>query len=53
MSYERTFLVNGPIIKVYQNAEDSVSGSNYDQQKLKYTLDLPPIKDSYGNQVTP
>lgn len=53
MTYDRTFILNGPIIKVYQNAEESVSGSNYDQQKLTYTLDLPPIKDSNGNQVTP
>ncbi|CDW81218.1 UNKNOWN [Stylonychia lemnae] len=52
-SYDRTFILNGPVVKVYQNAEDSGIGNHYDHQRLNHCLDLPVIKDSQGNSINP
>ena len=48
-TYDRTFILNGPIVKVYQNAEESGLGNVYDHQRLVHCLDLPAIKDQHGN----
>eukprot|EP00347_Sterkiella_histriomuscorum_P022900 403336735 len=52
-TYDRTFILNGPIVKVYQNAEESGFGNEYEHQRLQHTLDLPALKDQNGNQIVP
>jgi len=43
--YDRTFVLNGPVVKVYQSVEESGLGNIYDTQRLKHCMDLPTIKD--------
>lgn len=50
MQYDRAFVVNGPVIKVYKNSEDE---EVQDQQRLKYLMHLPVIKDNRGDILEP
>ena len=47
--YDRTFILNGPIVKVYKNAEDSIVGERT-YQKLDHQMDFPVIKN-YDNET--
>ncbi len=40
-SYDRTFILNGPVVKVYQTADDD--GGQYDHAQIQHVTDLPPI----------
>ena len=42
MAYDRAFVVNGPVIKVYKNSEDDDVN---DYSRLKYLMHLPIIRD--------
>ena len=44
--YDRTFILNGPVVKVYQTAEDSGLGFIKDQTKIQHVTDLPMIQNS-------
>lgn len=46
--YDRKFILNGPVIKVYQNSDESFSGG-LAKQRLSHIMDFPIIK-SYDNQ---
>lgn len=41
MTYDRAFVTNGPVIKVFKNSEEV----DKHQQKLKYMMHLPALKD--------
>ena len=51
LAYDRAFVVNGPVVKVYKNGEDEDQGD--DQQRLKYLMHLPVIRDSRGDILEP
>ena len=51
LAYDRAFVVNGPVIKVYKNGEDEDQSS--DQQRLKYMMHLPVIRDNQGDVLEP
>ncbi len=48
-SYDRAFVVNGPVIKVYKNSEEI----DKHQQKLQYLMHMPPLKDKSGHVFEP
>lgn len=50
MAYDRAFVVNGPIVKVYKNGEDE---GEAEQNRLKYLMHLPVIKDTRGDVLEP
>ena len=50
MSYDRAFVVNGPVVKVYKNSEEE---DQTDQQRLKYLMHLPVMKDDRGDILEP
>ena len=52
-SYDRTFILNGPVVKVYETAEESGLGNVYDHQKISFVTDLPTIKNKDGDSITP
>lgn len=43
LAYDRAFVVNGPVVKVYKNGDDE--DQDEDQQRLKYLMHLPIIRD--------
>jgi hypothetical protein len=45
--------LNGPVVKVYETAEESGFGNVYDHQKLSYVTDLPTFKNKDGDYVNP
>lgn len=49
LSYDRAFLVKGPVVKIYKNQE-SREGPH---QKLEYVMHLPVFKDSKNNALSP
>lgn len=51
LAYDRAFVVNGPVIKVYKNGEDEEGES--DQNRLKYLMHLPVIRDQRGDVLEP
>ena len=50
MQYDRAFVLNGPVVKVYKNSEDNEIAT---QQRLKYLMHLPVIKDDKGQILEP
>ena len=50
MSYDRAFVVSGPVVKVYKNSEDEDLA---DQQRLKYLMHCPVMKDERGDILEP
>ena len=52
-SYDRTFILSGPVIKVYQTAEESGLGFVSDQLKISHVTDLPIVKTAKGDIVQP
>ena len=50
MAYDRAFVVSGPVIKVYKNSEDD---DENDQNRLKYLMHLPVIRDQRGDVMEP
>ena len=49
MSYDRAFVINGPVIKVYKNSDEI----DKHQQKLQYMMHLPLLKDKSGQVLEP
>lgn len=49
LSYDRAFLVKGPVVKIYKNQE-SREGPH---QKLEYVMHLPVFKDNKNNALSP
>jgi len=47
-SYNRAFVINGPVVKVYKTEEEE-----QEEQRLKYIMHFPLIKDSKGQIVNP
>lgn len=52
-SYDRTFILGGPVIKVYQTAEESGLGNVYDHQRISHVMDMPIIKNHDDDIVVP
>jgi len=48
MGYDRAFVVNGPVVKVYKNGEDDL-----ENQQLKYLMHLPVIYDKKNQVIEP
>ena len=46
-SYDRAFVMNGPIVKVYKNSEEI----DEHQHKLKYIMHMDPIKDAQTGRL--
>ena len=42
MQYDRAFVLNGPVVKVYKNSDENEVEN---QQRLKYLMHLPVVKD--------
>ena len=51
LAYDRAFVVNGPVVKVYKNGDDE--DQDEDQQRLKYLMHLPIIRDQRGDILEP
>lgn len=51
MAYDRAFVINGPVVKVYKNGEEEEGDS--DQNRLKYLMHLPVIRDQRGDVLEP
>lgn len=49
MTYDRAFVINGPVIKVYKNSDEI----DKHQQKLQYMMHLPLLKDKSGQVLEP
>lgn len=41
-SYDRTFVVNGPVVKIYKSAEEETDLQN---QRMEYVMHLPVMKN--------
>ena len=50
MQYDRAFVLNGPVVKVYKNSDENEIAN---QQRLKYLMHLPVIKDNKGQIIEP
>ena len=50
MQYDRAFVLNGPVVKVYKNSDDNEIEN---QQRLQYLMHLPVIKDKKGDIIEP
>jgi hypothetical protein len=50
-SYDRTFILNGPVVKVYQAAEDSFGAGDHAQ--VQHVTDLPLIMGKNKDPVMP
>lgn len=50
--YDRTFILNGPVVKVYQTAEDYL-GKQFDQAQMSHVTDLPIIMNRDHDTVMP
>ena len=48
MQYDRAFVLNGPVVKVYKNSDDE---EVQNQQRLKYLMHLPLVKDGKTGEV--
>ena len=51
LAYDRAFVVNGPVVKIYKNGEDE--GGDENSGRLKYLMHLPVIKDDRGDVLEP
>ena len=50
MQYDRAFVLNGPVVKVYKNSDENEVEN---QQRLKYLMHLPVVKDANGELIEP
>ena len=48
MQYDRAFVLNGPVVKVYKNSDDDEVEN---QQRLKYLMHLPLVRDEKTGEV--
>jgi len=52
MAYDRAFVINGPVVKVYKNGDEEDEGQS-DSNRLKYLMHLPVIRDQRGDILEP
>ena len=52
LAYDRAFVVNGPVVKVYKNGDDD-EASAAGQDRLQYLMHLPVIRDTRGDVLEP
>jgi hypothetical protein len=50
IGYDRAFVTNGPVIKVFKNSAEEIDKNT---QKLKYLMHLEPIKNAKGGYYQP
>ena len=53
MAYDRAFVINGPVVKVYKNGDEDDEAESSDQNRLKYLMHLPVIRDQRGDVLEP